>query len=88
MTPFSTENFICLLAIYLHNNSILTVWNWKLLKTGFKVQVFENDAIIVSVKTIKKLICENSDFVCKLNRDIANYWHHMSNTAFLGDCWQ
>lgn len=33
---------LCVLVVNLHDNS-------KHLKTGFKVEVFENDAIIVSV---------------------------------------
>ncbi len=37
----------CALAIHLHNNCILEAWKRKLLKTGLKVQLFENDTIII-----------------------------------------
>ncbi len=38
------ENFLCVFVVHLHNYSVLCVW--KLLNTGFKVQVFENNSII------------------------------------------
>ncbi len=40
------ENFLCVLAI--HNN-ILEAWKHKLLKTGLKVEVLENDTITISI---------------------------------------
>jgi len=38
---------LCVLAVHLHNNSVLGSWKLKLL--GFKVQVSENDTIIAFV---------------------------------------
>lgn len=53
-----TENFLCLLAIHLHNNSVLV--GWELLQTGFKVFFFSN--IYFSLCKLQKMhICENSD---------------------------
>ncbi len=67
----------------------------QLLKTDFKVLVFENDTIIVYLCTyhicVKMQICENADimhvlwYVCSvsLQNDIAIYWSGMHNAAFL-----
>ncbi len=37
------------LAVHLHNNVILGAWKYKLSKTVFQVQVFENNTVIISV---------------------------------------
>lgn len=42
------EIFLCF-TIYLQNNGVLGAWKYQLLKSGFKLQIFENDTIIVSV---------------------------------------
>lgn len=43
------ENFLCVLAVDLHDNSVLGDWKCELLNTGLKVQVIENKGIKVSV---------------------------------------
>ncbi len=48
----------------LHDNDILWALKHKLLKKGFKVQVFDNYTIIVSVYIKKKGICENGGVMC------------------------
>jgi len=47
MTPFQlkTENFVSVLAIHLHKKC----FGGQKMQTGFKVQVFENDTVIVSM---------------------------------------
>ncbi len=42
------ENFVCILAVHLHDNTALGAWKCKLLKIDFKVLVFENNIVIVS----------------------------------------
>ncbi len=50
-TPFQlkTENVLCILAVALHDDSILRGTKCKLLKLCFKMQVFESDTVIASV---------------------------------------
>jgi len=43
------SNFVCVLANHLDDKGMLGARKCKLLKTGFKVQVFENDTNIVFV---------------------------------------
>jgi len=45
---FSTKN-VCILAIHLHDNGVLVAWKSKRLKTGLKVQVFDDYTVIVLV---------------------------------------
>ncbi len=36
-----TESYLCVLAVRLHYSCVFGAWKHKLLKTGFKVQLFE-----------------------------------------------
>lgn len=44
-----TENLLCVLPIHLHDNGVLTARKCKLLQSGFKVQVFASDSVIISM---------------------------------------
>ncbi len=43
------QHVLWVLAVHLHNNVILGAWKYKLSKTVFQVQVFENNTVIISV---------------------------------------
>ncbi len=77
------------MAILLHKNSILKAWKWKLLKKGFKVQVFENPPIIFCVNYKLKFVNSTCLAYKCVSRHVVflykvtNYWPGMRNTALL-----
>jgi len=41
--------FLCVLAVHLHENNVCGLENTNFAKKTFKVHVFENDTVIISV---------------------------------------